>query len=291
MNLSFSTNAFVRFPLCASVEIIAALGYEGVEILADTPHLFAEDVTADELEQLRRVLSRTGLKPASLNANTATGYYRRTFWEPLFEPSIANPDGAARRWRIEYSKKCIDLALQLGAPSVSLTAGRLANTLSPEQSMDLLVEALLELVEYAGNRNIRLGLEYEPGLLVENCREMCWLLRQIDSPFLGVNLDLGHSHVQGEDAAEVIALFAGRIVHVHLEDIGGRKHFHLIPGLGQVNFAGIFRLLEASGYDGFVTVELYTYPHAPEEAARHALRYLNRVLSGDQSQTGELRES
>jgi fructoselysine 3-epimerase len=282
MNLSFSTNAFVRFPLCEAVEIIAALGYEGVEILADVPHLYVQDTTAADIDDLRRVLARTGLKPASLNANTATGYYRRDFWEPLFEPSIANPDGTARRWRIDYSKKCIDLAQQLGAPCISLTAGRLANTLSPEQSMDLLVEALWELVEYAGNRNIRIGLEYEPGLLIENCREMHWLLQQIDSPFLGVNLDLGHSHVQGEDPAAVLTLFGERIVHVHLEDIGGRKHFHLIPGLGQVDFAGIFRLLEASGYDGFVTVELYTYPHAPEEAARNALRYLNRVLSGEQ---------
>lgn len=282
MNLSFSTNAFVRFPLCAAVEIIAALGYEGVEILADVPHLFVQDATAADIEDLRRVLARTGLKLASLNANTATGFYGRTFWEPLFEPSIANPDGEARRWRIDYSKKCIDLAQQLGSPCISLTAGRLASSISPEQSMDLLLTALQELVEYAGNRNIRLGLEYEPGLLIENCREMNWLLQQIDSPFLGVNLDLGHSHVQGEDAAAVVALFGERIVHVHLEDIGGRKHFHLIPGLGQVDFANIFRLLAASGYDGFVTVELYTYPHAPEEAARHALRYLNRVLSGEQ---------
>jgi fructoselysine 3-epimerase len=290
MNLSFSTNAFVRFPLCEAVEIIAALGYEGVEILADVPHLYVEDTTAADINDLRRVLARTGLKPASLNANTATGFYGRTFWEPLFEPSIANPDAEARRWRIDYSKKCIDIAQQLGAHCISLTAGRLSSTISPEQSMDLLLDALQELVEYAGNRNIRIGLEYEPGLLIENCREMHWLLRQIDSPFLGVNLDLGHSYVQGENAAAVVALFGERIVHVHLEDIGGRKHFHLIPGLGQVDFADIFRLLEVSGYDGFVTVELYTYPHAPEEAARHALRYLNRVLSGDQPQTGELRD-
>jgi fructoselysine 3-epimerase len=282
MNLSFSTNAFVRFPLCGAVEIIAALGYEGVEILADSPHLFVQDASAADIEDLRRVLARTGLKVASLNANTATGYYGRAFWEPLFEPSIANPDDVARRWRIDYSKKCIDLAQHLGAPCVSLTAGRLASTISPGQSMELLLMALRELVEYAGNRNIRIGLEYEPGLLIENGREMHWLLRQIESPFLGVNLDLGHSHVQGENPAEIIALFGERIVHVHLEDIDGRKHFHLIPGLGQVDFATIFRLLEVHGYDGFITVELYTYPHAPEEAARHALSYLNRVLSGGQ---------
>ena len=286
LRLSFSTNAFVRTSIFEAVESIAALGFEGVELLADMPHLFPEATGPAKIEKLRLQLTRLGLKPANINANTAIGYYGREFWEPLFEPSIANPDPTARRWRIDYSKRCIDMAQSLNCPNVSLTSGRLAPAIAPDQSMVLLREALEELVEYAGERNIRLGLEYEPGLLIENHLELAWLLAEIDSPFLGVNLDLGHSHVLGEDPEAILQLFGERIFHIHLEDIRGRKHYHLIPGQGQVDFSALFNLLARHGYRGFVTVELYTYAHAPEEAARNSILYLNRILSG-QGREGE----
>jgi sugar phosphate isomerase/epimerase len=34
--------------------------------------------------------------------------------------------------------------------------------------------------------------------------------------------------------------------------------------------------IEDSGFDGFVTVELYTYDHAAEEAAKEAFEYLRQ---------------
>ncbi len=102
MRLAFSTNAFVRFSVTEAIERISEIGYEGVEILADVPHLYPFSVSESELKELAAVLDRCGIRVANLNANTAMGYYGRTFWEPLFEPSLANPDRAARKWRIDY---------------------------------------------------------------------------------------------------------------------------------------------------------------------------------------------
>ncbi len=277
MRLSFSTNAFVKYSVFEAVERIAAIGYEGVELLADEPHLFADSVSESAVDALRGILHRTGLAVANVNANTAMGYYGRRFWEPLFEPSLANPDDALRKWRIEYSKKCIDLAAATGAPSVSLTSGRVIPGTSPEQSMDFLRDSLGELLEYAGDRSIRIGIEYEPGLLVERYEELAVLIRQMDSPHLGANLDLGHSHVLGEDPETVIRGLSSRVFHVHIEDIKAMKHYHLIPGTGDMDFGELFRILTDYGYEGFVTVELYTYPHQPEYAATQALDFLRRL--------------
>ncbi len=274
MKFSFSTNAFVRYSVLEAVERIARVGYEGVELLADTPHLFPDSVTTSDLERLQALLDRTALQVANINANTAVGYYGRDFWEPLFEPSLANPDQSLRKWRIAYSKKCIDMASRLGAPCVSITSGRAVPGTSPEQSMDLLRQSLGELLEYATERSIRLGIEYEPGLLIERYEEIADLIREMDSPHLGANLDLGHSHVLGEDARTTIQGLASRIFHLHIEDIRARKHYHLIPGTGDMDFTAILETLADIGYDGFATVELYTYPHQPEYAAREALRFL-----------------
>ena len=274
MRLSFSTNAFVRSSVFHAVERIAAIGYEGVELLADSPHLYADSVSASDLGTLADVLNRTGLKVANINANTAMGYYGREFWEPLFEPSLSNPDRELRKWRIDYSKKCIDIARILGSPCISVTSGRLIPGVAPDKSLEYLHDSLEQLLEHAEHQSIRVGIEYEPGLLIERYEELLDMITSLDSAYLGANLDLGHSHILGEDPKRVISALSSRIFHVHIEDIRGRKHFHLIPGSGDLDFAGLFSTLEAHGYGGFATVELYTYPHQPEAAARAALTHL-----------------
>lgn len=277
MRLSFSTNAFVRFSVRDAVETIASLGYAGVELLADRPHLYADTVTRSELLQLKAVLAETNIQVANINANTAVGYYGREFWEPLFEPSIVNPDPTLRRWRIDYSKKCIDMAHELGAGCVSLTSGRLVPGVEPEKSMHLLHESLEELLDFAAQRSVRIGIEYEPGLLIERYEELLSLINDVDSPHLGANLDLGHSHVLGEDPEKVIRGLGDKVFHVHLEDIKARKHYHLVPGTGDMDFAKLFAILREQSYRGFVTIELYTYPQRPKEVAAEALEFLRRL--------------
>lgn len=278
MRLSFSTNAYVRFEIAEAAQRIAAIGYEGVELLADVPHLYAASVTERDLRRLKSVLDRTMLQVANINANTAVGYYGREFWEPLFEPSLAHSDSSLRQWRIDYTKKCIDIAELLSAPCISITSGRTVPGCLPDTSLELLCDSLAHLLEYAEKRSIRIGIEYEPGLLIERCEELATLLDRMGSSFLGANLDLGHSHVLGEDPRTVIEALAGRIYHIHLEDIADRKHYHLIPGEGDIDFGLLFDLLAASGYDGFATVELYTYLHKPDEAAQKAFVHLQKFL-------------
>jgi fructoselysine 3-epimerase len=277
MKLAFSTNAFVEFSVVEAVERIAAIGYEGVEILADAPHLYPYAVSDTDLKKLTALLERSDLRVANVNANTAMGYYGRTFWEPLFEPSLANPDQAARKWRIEYTKRCIDLAIVLGSRNISITSGRAVPGSDPDTACRLLRESLEAVLDHAEKAGIRIGIEYEPGLLVERYEELRALLETMPSPCLGANLDFGHSHVLGEDPEAVVAGLSSKIFHVHLEDIHSRKHYHLIPGLGEIDFRRLFEILERHDYDGFATVELYTYPQDPEDAARKAFHYLQRL--------------
>lgn len=281
MKLSFSTNAFVRFSIFEAIEHIASAGYDGVELLADTPHLYPPDVIPSDVRKLKSILRRTGISVCNVNANTAAGYYGRAFWEPLFEPSLANPETSERRWRIEYTKRCIEIAADLGSPNVSITSGRMVPGTDPMESMTFLKDSLSELIPFAENHGVRLGIEYEPGLLIECCEELRALLTEMRSPWLGANLDIGHSHVLGEDPEEVISSLGTAVFHIHLEDIRSRKHYHLIPGTGNLDFKRIFDLFAQHGIDGFATVELYTYPHAPNEAAARSLSYLRSLLQSD----------
>ena len=49
-------------------------------------------------------------------------------------------------------------------------------------------------------------------------------------------------------------------MHYHFEDIAAtRVHQHLVPGRGAIDFAATLRAIRATGYDGWLTVELYPY--------------------------------
>lgn len=284
MKLAFSTNAFVRRSLLEAVAEIGRIGYPGVEILADRPHLFPPTTSREEVARLKEVLEEHGLAVSNLNANTATGYYRDAPPEPFFEPALASADEGRRRWRIDYTRRCLELARELGSPNISVTSGRSLPGCPPERGWELLVDSLREIVRQAEALGVGVGIEYEPTLLIENAEEVLRLLEDIPSPCLGVNLDIGHSHLAGEDTVQVIHRMGDRIFNLHLEDIRGRKHYHLLPGLGEIDFRRILQALVEVGYRRFVTVELYSYVDGPEEEAAKALEYLNRIGYGGTQQ-------
>ncbi|MHC1726554.1 MAG: sugar phosphate isomerase/epimerase family protein [Syntrophobacteraceae bacterium] len=277
MRLSFSTNAFVKFSILEAIESIAKAWYSGVEILADVPHLYAFGATDSELADIAAALDKNSLHCANINANTAVGYYGAKFWEPLFEPSLAHPERDARKWRMEYTKKCIDMAQFLSCPNISITSGRMVPGTKPKVSLEYLKESLAEVLDYAVARAVRIGMEYEPGLLIERFEELKELIGEIGSENFGANLDLGHSHLLEEDPVEVITSLSSKIFHIHIEDILDKKHYHLLPGEGDMDFGRIFNALESISYGGFATVELYTYPDCPEYAARKAFDFINNL--------------
>ena len=266
----------MRYSVFEAINKVADIGYEGIELLADVPHLFIPEVDGNCLLKLKESLKSRSLKMANLNVNTAGGYYGRKFWEPLFEPSLANPDSEARKWRLDYTLKAIEIAAAIGSPTISITSGRPVPGCEPERGLELLAASVKTVLALATMRDVQVAIEYEPGLLIENCKELKSFLDYMGSPLLGANLDLGHCQVAGEELSTTINSLNEKIFHIHLEDIKDRKHYHLIPGLGNMDFKKIFAALEGISYDGFVTVELYSYPHQPEIAAAQALTYLQR---------------
>jgi sugar phosphate isomerase/epimerase len=279
MKPAYSSNAYTRYSLSEALERIATLGYAGAEILCDRPHWFAGTVSDAEIAQVRAQLAASGLAVGNLNANTVAGY-----WDPAppdggFEPSLTNPDGLLRRWREAYSCAAIHLAAQVGAHSISVTSGRPLPGVAREAALDWMAEALGRICACADDAGIDVGIEYEPGLVIERAADVVELFERVGSPRLGVNLDIGHAWLAGETPAQSIGRLAGRIWNVHVEDIRDHRHVHLVPGDGDLPLADYLDALHGQGYDRFLTVELYSLPQQPDLAGRRALAHL-RGLPG-----------
>jgi len=279
MKLAYSTNAYTQTDLKTALRSIAEIGYDGVEILCDYPHWLSHQVSETEVAVIRQILDDTGLAVSNLNANTANGYFNPLPPENVFEPSLSSNNSTWRTWRIEYSLKTLHLAKQIGAHCISLTSGMPASGGEPASSIEFFIESLKPICELAEKLDIRVGIEYEPGLLVETASELAEVINRIDAPCLGANFDIGHSFLCGEPAQEAVTLLEGRIWNVHVEDIHNHKHYHLIPGEGELPFKEYFQALTTAGYEGHLTVELYTYSHQPEDAGIRSLAYLNKLLA------------
>lgn len=151
----------------------------------------------------------------------------------------------------------------------------------PTRAYEHFLSSLREIVEYAEANAVEVGIEFEPELLVESVDDVLALLDDVDHPLLGINLDLGHVAVDGVDPADAIRKTAGHITGVHLEDIPGGvggTHYHTVPGEGDLDFRSMFDAFDDVGYDGFVTLELYTYPERPDEAVRKSMKHLRQFL-------------
>jgi len=286
VTLAFSTNAYTKFALTDACDRIAAAGYKAVEILADAPHAYPETYSDHEAQRLKERLASLGLAPVAVNANTAMGYFKPLPTLLTFEPSLISPNEVHREDRIALYRQAIALANKLGAPVVTITGGRPGDIVAlgykvdpPDVLRERLLEGLEHVVRAADLGGVDLALEPEPGMLIETTAQVKSILDEVDHPRLGANVDIGHAWCAGDDPAESIRILGPRVKHLHLEDIKDRRHYHLIPGLGEIDFASVRRALDEIGYAGAAAVELYTYADEPDRAAQESFRALAGLFS------------
>jgi len=277
MKLAFSTNAYTRYSLQAALEGIAAAGYEGVEILADIPHLWPASADARQLAAIRRRLDQLNLRISNLNANCSFGYWKDAPPEPYFEPSLISPNPRHRSDRIDLILKALELAHELGASNISITSGRMLGGMPPDKAARQFAQSIAPILDRAEQLKIDVGIECEPGLFIEYVAELRGWIDQLNHPRLGANLDVGHCQVIGEEIPRAVESLRGRVWNLHVEDIPGRKHYHLIPGQGTLDWLALIHSLRAIGYDRFLTVELYTATDDPQRAAMESFRFLSQL--------------
>ena len=288
IRLAFSTNAYTKHTLPDACDRIAAAGYRAVEVLADHPHAYPPTYSEHEARRLRERLDALGLRVVAVNANTAMGYFRPVPAALTFEPSLISPSEVHRQDRVGIIRQALTVANRLGAPVVTLTGGRPSDLVAlgmpidpPAAYRDRLLEGLETVVRLADQAGVDLAFEPEPGQFIETTADLKALLDEVDHPRLGANLDVGHAWCAGDDPAESVRILGRRIRHLHLEDIQGRRHFHLIPGEGgEIDFAAIRAALDRIGYAGAAAVELYTYPDEPDRAAAEAYAALAPIFPG-----------
>ena len=272
MKFAFSSNAFRKYSLIETIRILSELGYRGIEIMADTPHAYPPHLDKRDVQDISNTLNENRLDISNLNA------FMLHALGDTWHPSWIERDAAMRSRRIDHTLQCIDLAEELGITMLSTEPGGPLKDMEEKEALSLFKEGLMAVYDKAIEKGVRILIEPEPDLLIENSTQAKAFLQDLDPQVFGLNFDIGHFFCVGEDPATCIREMKDFIHHFHIEDIAQtRKHHHLLPGMGAIDFTRVLEAIEGIGYDGFVTVELYPYEDRPIEAARLALSYLQAL--------------
>lgn len=135
-----------------------------------------------------------------------------------------------------------------------------------------LCEGLDRLGALAVSRGFRLCYHHHMGTVVQTAAETEYLMEHTTPGRVWLCYDTGHFTFAGEDPMAVLKKYADRVGHVHLKDMrlpvvkqardegwsflqAVRNGAFTVPGDGGVQFDEVFRVLAASGYQGWLLVE------------------------------------
>ena len=265
LRFGYISNGFADHSLEQMIQVLERVGYQGIGITLDHHHLDPFKATPEELDALRDRLKEARLEPV---IETGARYFLDAFRK--HRPSLLSVEPLARRRRVIYYKRAIEVAKALGASVVSLWSGVPQERLAAERCWVSLVDGLREVLDHAQEHGVVIGFEPEPGMFVESMAHFDELKERIPHPALGLTLDLGHVTITEEPPFEgVIERYRDSIVNVHIEDIRNREHVHLPFGDGEIDFPPLLAKLKEIGYRGVVQVELSRHsPEAPHQAQR-----------------------
>lgn len=271
--LGYGTNGFANHRLDDALGIIADLGYTGVALTLDHHHLdpFADDIGA-QADRVAARLDRLGLRVV---VETGTRY--------LLDPRLKHhptlvSDG--QDVRVDFLSRAVRIAAALGADCVSFWSGVSPSTVEPAVAWARLRSGVDAVLQRAVEHGVPLGLEPEPGMVVERLADALRLRGELGSPELfGITLDVGHCvAVEPRDAAACIREAGDLLVNVQLDDMLPGVHEHLEFGDGDLDLPGTLAALTEVGYRGLAAVELPRHSHAAPEVARRAIEALRTAL-------------
>jgi len=269
--IGYNTNGFAYHRLDDAIDVIARLGYRCVAITID--HQALNPYDADIARQTER--ARAQLESVGLESVIETG--ARFLLDPMRKhfPTLLDRRAAGREKRVDFLRRCIDIAAALGSRAVSFWSGAIPAGQDADAAFELLSDSCRALSDYAAEKGVVLAFEPEPGMLVDTLAKYQRLADAVDHESFRLTIDVGHLRCnEAEPGGVLIKRFAPALANVHLDDMRRAVHDHLFFGEGEVDFGAVFAALRRADYDGPACVELSRHSHNAVETAERAKRFL-----------------
>jgi sugar phosphate isomerase/epimerase len=236
------------------IEWMSGMGLDFIDLTLEPPRAGSWQINAREV---REVIQRH-----KMGVVGHTAYYL----------PLASPFEELRRAAVEAFCKCLEVFSDVGARWMNIHPDSNAPNHPKKFLIDKNLQSLVEILEHAQTLGMGIMVENIPGRTFNSVEDLGYLLEPI--PDLGLHLDLGHCNLSSiaRNAESILAVYGSRLRHVHLHDNkGGTDDLHLALGCGSMDFSKLVRVLKTSGYDGTITLEVFSPDHQYLEYSRNIL--------------------
>ncbi len=271
IRLGICNELFEGWDCKKTCEAIKAAGYEGIEIAPFTLAPYITDLGPARRAELKSIVANSGLETIGLHWLLAKteGFY------------LTTPDAAVRQKTGDYLIELARATRDLGGSLMVLGSPKQRDLLpgvSYEQAEGYAVEVFQRIMPAIGDLGVDLCLEplapTETNFL-NTCDQANEVIRKVGHPNLLLHMDVkAQSGEVGKTVPALISEHAAKAGHFHAQDTNLKG-----PGMGQVDFGPILKSLVASGYDRWVSVEVFDFAPGAEETARQSIATLKRELA------------
>jgi D-psicose/D-tagatose/L-ribulose 3-epimerase len=222
---------------------VAKMGFDHIEIPMDDP----KDL---DFAKCKQIIENAGIGSVSFCA--AMGPDR----------DLIDPDPKVRQNGVDYLKACMDGLEIMGGknfvgPFYSAVGRTWQQTAEErENDMQILVEILRELSEYAAGKGIVLGVEplnrFETSFIT-TAEQVIELVDRVDHPACKVMLDTFHMNIEEDSMGDAIRAVGSRLIQVH-----SNENNRGTPGKGHVPWQEVAQALKDINFDGVFVIESFT---------------------------------
>jgi sugar phosphate isomerase/epimerase len=254
-------------------------------------------VNDDNVDRVASLMRDEGVEVAAVDVSIFGTEFR--------QGAYTNPDPDLRRRAIDVTKRCADVARELGTPNVGIWPG--------QDGYDYLfqydyreiwareIDAIREVAEHAPDAQI--CVEYkirEPRMhmTVATACKALHLFNKIGLPNVGATVDMGHCFMARENPAESAALLheEGRLFSAHFNDTYGIDDDDLIAGsVHLMHTIELLLVLDELGYEGWYGLDYFPYREDIVEAAEISIANVKGLLgwarSIDRAHLAELQQA
>jgi len=241
-------------------------GYDAVELPNRPDFIPSHDevaATAAELTATRTAAAAAGVEIASV---------------AVIQP-WASPDDEVREHAVALWQNGISAAVELGAHRLNSELTGDPNT--PGACRDAFLRSMEALLPRLEAEDLVLSIEPHPWDFLETTDAALRLIDEVGSPRVRYLHCIPHTFHLGGTAAEQIELARGAFDHIHLADsfrpertiinppgLDHRIHQHFDIGAGEVDWAEVWGALDAAGFDGLATVQVFGWNERAADSFR-----------------------
>lgn len=263
---------FRRFSLERAFQMAAKYGFDGIEIWGGRPHAYPYDMDAEEVKKILNLKKTWNLEVPVYTPNALGMPY-----------NLCSLDGRERADALAYFKKAIQACEQMEVPRMLVVADHPGYETPRRESWKRFVENMQELGRFAMEHSVKLMIEaltpMESPMITtsDDCLEA---IRDIGLPNIEAMMDVVPPNIAYEPYSAYFEKLGDKMNYIHLCNNDGRTDAHLRLDTGELPVEDMVRVFREYGFEGYVTVELYSECYKdPELLLANASRLLGQMRS------------